>query len=186
MESKATSPMWAIDQEGKTWLHLCVEDGAAARAYAEKMKGKPLRVKLTAWREARSLSANAYAWVLMDKLSAVLGISKEEIYRSYIRDVGGNTDIYRMPLAAYAPFKEHWSENGSGWLVDMIGASGPGMVDVMVYYGSSSFNTAQMARLIDLIIEDCRAQEIEYLPPDRLAAMLEDWDNAKDKTGQSA
>ena len=32
-----------------------------------------------------------------------------------------------------------------------------------------------MARLIDLIIAECRENDIEYLPPDQLAAMLEDW-----------
>lgn len=179
METKVLKIDWQPDKDGNTWLHLMVEDGAIARKFATENAERPLRVKLTRWTEKRSLTANAFAWVLMDKLSAKLGLSKEAIYRDYIRDLGGNTDTYRMPLKAYKPFRDHWENNGEGWMVDMIGASGPGMVDVMVYYGSSSFDTSTMARLIDLIIQDCREQGIEYLPPDKLAAMLEAWDEQK-------
>lgn len=183
METKVLQVDWQPDKEGKTWLLLQVEDGATARRFATENQDKPCRLKLTRWHEKRSLSANAYAWVMIDKLSEKLGISKTEIYRQYIKDLGGNTDTYRIPLKAYKPFIEHWSQNGEGWMVDLIGASGPGMVDVMVYYGSSSFDSAQMARFIDLIIQDCRDQDIEYLPPDKLSAMLEDWNEKQ--TNQS-
>lgn len=175
MQTKATNLDWFPDKDGSTWLRFKVEDGATARKFATENADKTLRVKIVKWTEKRSLSANAYCWVMIDKLSEKLGIRKEEIYRQYIRDLGGNTDTYRIPLNAYKAFIDHWAANGEGWMVDLIGASGPGMVDVMVYYGSSSFDTKTMARLIDLIIEDCRAQEIEFLPPDKLTAMLEDW-----------
>jgi hypothetical protein len=57
--------------------------------------------------------------------------------------------------------------------------SGPGKVDVMLYYGSSTYDSAQMGRLIDLIIEECKQNDIEYLPPEKLAAMLGEWDEQK-------
>lgn len=42
-------------------------------------------------------------------------------------------------------------------------------------HGSSTYDTAQMSRLIDLIVQDCREQGIETLPPDKLAGMMEEW-----------
>ena len=30
-------------------------------------------------------------------------------------------------------------------------------------------------RLIDLIVQDCREQGIETMPPDKLAGMMEEW-----------
>lgn len=183
METKALKIDWQPDKGGNTWLHLLVEDGASARRFAEENAENHLRVKLVRWREKRSLTANAYAWVLLDKLSEKLGINREELYRQYIMDLGGNTDTYRIPLKAYKQFKGHWEKNGAGWMVDLIGASGPGMIDIMVYYGSSSFDTKTMARLIDLIIQDCREQGIEFLPPERLTAMMEDWDEIKKNEG---
>jgi hypothetical protein len=175
MQTKAEKIRWAVDQDG-TWLHLLVEDGFQARKFAEANTEKPLRVKLTRWTEKRSLSANAYAWTLLGKLSEKLGIPPEEIYWRLIPDVGGNYTTLTIPLESLNMFRRTWGGNGIGWRVDVIGASGPGMVDVKAHYGSSVYDKAQMARLIDLIIAECKEQGIEYLAPDRLAAMLEEWD----------
>lgn len=175
MEDRATSIDWQPDKEGNTWLHLRMENGAAARRFAEANKDKPVRVKLTKWTEKRSLSANAYAWVMLGKLSEKLGIPPEEIYWQLIPDVGGNYTVAQIPLSSLDMLRRSWGANGMGWRVEVLGAAGAGLIDVMLYYGSSVYDTAQMARLIDLIIAECKEQEIEYLPPDRLAAMLEDW-----------
>ena len=175
METKVIKTLWQIDGDG-TWLRLLVEDGEKARAYATANAANAQRLKLTQWREKRSMSANAMAWVLLGKLSEKQGIPPEEIYWRLIPDVGGNSTAVTVPLASMKMLRDSWGENGLGWRSEVIGASGPGMVDVMLYYGSSVYDTAQMARLIDLIIEECKAQGIEYMPPDRLAAMLEEWD----------
>lgn len=178
METRASRISWSIDNDG-TWLHMLVQNGKDARAYAESHKGKPLRVTFKEWREKRTLSANAYAWTLLGKLSGVLGIPPKKIYRELIRDVGDNYTTVRVQATAAATLRRQWEANGLGWITEIIGASGPGCVDVALYAGSSSYNTKQMARLIDLIIEECRENNIEYLPPDKLATMLEVWD-AKD------
>lgn len=178
METRADRINWSIDQEG-TWLHLLVADGQKARAYAEGTD-KPQRVKLTNWREKRSLSANAYAWVLLGKLAAVIGGKPEDIYRQLIPGVGDNYTAVTVDLAGLSKLRETWGSNGKGWLVDVIGAGAKtGTLDVALYYGSSAYDTAQMARLIDLIISECRENDIEYLPPDQLAAMLEDWNGER-------
>ena len=177
MEIKAESIRAAIDPlENVTYITIGVKDGIEARKYLNAHKDKPLRVKFTEWREKRSLSANSYSWLLLGKLSEKLGIPPEEIYWNLIKDVGGNYTTATVPLGSVDMLRKTWGQNGLGWRVDIIGASGPGLVDVILYYGSSVYDTAQMSRLIDLIIEECKAQEIEYLPPERLAAMLEDWD----------
>ena len=44
-------------------------------------------------RKKRSLDANAMAWKLLGELAAVMKVPSEEIYRDYIRDVGGNYEI---------------------------------------------------------------------------------------------
>lgn len=178
MEIKADRINWSIDQEG-TWLHLLVADGYTARAYAEGTD-KPQRVKLTNWREKRSLSANAYAWTLLGKLSAALHLPPEEIYQQLIPDVGDNYTTVTVDLQGLDKLRETWGNNGKGWLVDVIGAgTKTGTLDVALYYGSSVYDTAQMARLIDLIVDECRENGIEYLPPDQLAAMLEVWDGER-------
>lgn len=176
METKALDIDWEPDKNGCTWLRLKIADGATARAYATAHAGGALRVKLTAWREKRSLSANAYAWELLGKLSEKLHIPPEEIYRRIIPDVGGNYVVASAPLENAEKLRETWEANGLGWTIDDLGGDGT-TCDLILYYGSSQYDTAQMARLISLIIDECREQGIEYLPPDRLSAMLDAWEN---------
>lgn len=113
MEQRIEKLRWAVDQDG-TWLHLLCSDGQAARRYAEA-NDKPQRMKLTRWQEKRSLTANAYAWTLLGKLSAVLRIPPEEIYRDLIRDVGDNSTAISVPLGGLERFKAGWGQNGLGW-----------------------------------------------------------------------
>lgn len=46
---------------------------------------------------------------------------------------------------------------------------------MVLYYGSSTFDTKQMARLIDNIVQDCKALGIETLTPQQLDALKEEW-----------
>lgn len=181
MEARTDKLRWSVDQDG-TWIHLLVSDGQEARRYAEANADRPQRIKLTQWREKRSLTANAYAWVLLGKLSEVLRIPAVEIYRQIIPGVGGNTAALSVPIDSLDVLRDGWRNNGLGWIVEVIGISDtPGMIDVLLYYGSSVYDTAQMARLIDLIIEECRDNGVEHLPPDKINAMLEAWDEKTNK-----
>lgn len=51
-----------------------------------------LSIEVKPFRQKRSLDANAYAWVLMDRLAEKLNMSKEAIYREYIKHIGGNSE----------------------------------------------------------------------------------------------
>lgn len=129
---------------------------------------KKLRVK-------RSLSANAYAWVLIDKLAATTGYTTNEIYRHTIKEIGGVSTEGQWPAEDAMRFKRSWERNGLGWQVDIMPSSEAGMVDIRAYYGSSVYNTQQMSRLIDKLVQDCKACGIETLPPDKLQSMIGEW-----------
>ena len=71
----------------------------------------------------------------------------------------------------------HWEHNGLGWIAQSLGESKlEGYVNVISYYGSSEYDTAQMSRLIDLLIAECREQGIETKTPAELAALMEEWE----------
>ena len=44
-------------------------------------------------RKGRSLDANAYCWVLLDKLAAHYNLPREAIYREEIKTIGGVSDV---------------------------------------------------------------------------------------------
>ncbi len=145
----------------------------AARKFAYEFK--PGEYEIRKAKQRRSLDANAYAWVLIDKLAEATGISKAEIYRNAIRDIGGNTETVCVRTEAVKKLCEGWERNGLGWQAETYPSKLPGCTNVVLYYGSSTYDTRQMSRLIDNLIEDCKALDIETLPPEKLSALMEGW-----------
>lgn len=134
-----------------------------------------LTVKVSKYRKKRSLDANAYCWKLIGKLAEKTGIPKNEVYREAIREIGGNAEIVCVLDKAVDKLRFGWERNGIGWITETMPSKIAGCTNVVLYYGSSTYDTGQMSRLIDLLIDECKANGVEYLPPDKLAAMLEGW-----------
>ena len=126
------------------------------------------------YKEKRSLNANSYCWVLLGKISDSLGITKEEVYREYIKDKG----IYRiitMNNDAVPTFIKVWEEKGLGWICETSETNVSGLTDVIAYYGTSSYNTKQMANFIDYVVSEAKALNIETLRPTQLYELKNAW-----------
>ena len=153
------------------------EDMGKAMSLVRKHKDKLYNLEVKEHRKKRSLDANAYAWVLINKLAEVMRISPVEVYRQAIQDISGNSEILPVKDEAVEQFTQAWKHNGLGWLCKDMGKSKlPGYRNLMVYYGSSVYNTDQMSNLIDQLIQDCKALDIETLPPEKLSLLMEEWD----------
>lgn len=98
-----------------------------------------LDIQIDKHRQRRSLDANAYCWVLLDKLVQL------------------------------------WGKNGLGWAADVVDSKLEGCKNVVLYQGSSTYDTRQMSRLIDLVVQECRAQGIETATPAELEKLKEAW-----------
>lgn len=136
--------------------------------------GKQYDIIIKPHRQTRSHNANSYLWVLCDKIARALSkdgaemYTKEDIYRNAIRQVGVFKD-WQLADEQCETFKTAWSMIGLGWLTDDI----PG--GVRAYYGSSSYNTKRMKRLLDYIVADAKALGIETMTPNELARMESLW-----------
>lgn len=144
-----------------------------SEAAASLKKGKEWVVEMKRLPRKRSLSANAYAWVLIDKLAQKLGLPKQEVYREQIR-LYGNSYIAVINKADLKRFKETWTSNGIGWIVEPLNESF-GNVEVLSYPGTSTYNTAEMAMFIDGLVTECKEQGIETMEPGRLKSLVEEW-----------
>ena len=160
-------------------LCLKVKNPPAARQFVLSMKNRTYTCELKEQHKKRSLDANAYFWVLADKLAEATRISKEDIYRHAIREIGGNSTTVCVRDRAAEKLCQGWEKNGLGWLADTFPSKLPGCANVTLYYGSSTYDTKQMSRLIDNIVQDCQAVGIETLTPDKLALLVEEWGDAK-------
>lgn len=160
------------------WLMVKPErqDMGRAMALVRKHKKRLYDLVVKEHREKRSLDANAYAWVLINKLAVEMRQPPIEVYRQSIRDVGGNCTPMCVQNKDVARFIKAWEGNGLGWPVDDLGHSQvPGCRNLMAYHGSSTYDTAQMSRLIDNLVQDCKALGIETLPPEKLSLLKEEW-----------
>lgn len=158
-------------------LCLKVENRALARRFCiEARKDKRYVAEIKEYRPKRSLDANAYCWVLLGKLAAKLMIPDVELYRELVPHVGDNFQMFTLTREEAETLKTFWGMGQKGWPVFDLGESGvPGYVTLQCYYGSSVFDTAQMARLIDLVVAECKEQDIETLPPEKLSLLKEAW-----------
>lgn len=167
---------WSIDMEG-AWLMLKADSKDAAE-FCESMKqGKPYVAEIKRYRPRRSLDANNLAWKLLGELSAVLRIPDVELYREYVKDVGGNYTIVPIREDLLEEWDHLWCEGHYGRMTVDMGEcrNTPGYHNVKTYKGSSDYDTAQMSRLLDLIIEDCKQNGIDVLTERERSLLLEEW-----------
>lgn len=134
-----------------------------------------LTIEVKPYRARRSLDANAYCWVLIDRLAEKLCESKEVIYRQYITHIGGNSEIVCVKNNAVERLCSGWRRNGLGWQTETFDSKISGCTNVVLYYGSSVYDSAQMARLLDLIIQDCKELGIPTETPDEIAKLKAMW-----------
>lgn len=160
----------------KPTLMLQVNEVNDFKELVDDMNGlDKLSIEIKPYRARRSLDANAYAWVLMDRLAEKLNESKENVYREYIKHIGGNSEIVCIKNNAVERLCEGWSKNGIGWQTDTFPSKIEGCTNVILYYGSSTYDSSQMTRLLDLIIQDCKQQNIPVETPDEIARLKSLW-----------
>ena len=159
----------------RTTVELALEGNHAAEI--EKLKDVHVDVEIKKHRKKRSGDANSYFWVLIDKLAVEINIPKEEIYRGYVKNIGGNNDIVCVQDKGVDNLCACWKKNGIGWVTDTFPSKIDGCTNVILYYGSSTYDTAQMSRLIDMCVQDCKAVGIETMTPAELDALIERWES---------
>lgn len=125
-------------------------------------------------RQKRSLDANGYLWVLISKIQDVIGVSKEDIYRDMIKGVGVY-EVVPIKNEAVNKFCEAWQKNGLGWITETTKSKLDGYTNVLAYYGSSEYDTKEMSRLIDGIVQECRNLDIETKSDEEIKSLIESW-----------
>jgi hypothetical protein len=133
-----------------------------------------LSIEAKKWRQKRSLDANAYCWVLINKLAEELNLKPIEVYKKAIRDIGVR-EIIPVKNEAIERYMDVWQKNGLGWLCETIPSKLNGYTNVVAWYGSSVYDSKEMSRLVDSIVEECKLQNIETLTPRELENMKESW-----------
>lgn len=140
---------------------------------AEELQDNKLNVEVKKWYKKRSKDANAYLWVLIEKLSQKLNMSRLEVYKKHIYEAGTYQEL-QMEEEAMDKFSKIWGYKGLGWFCEKS-VNQYGEIILRAYFGSSTYDTKEMTRLIDSVIQDCKEQNIETMTPNELNSLLESW-----------
>jgi hypothetical protein len=170
-ELSGTIHSTALSMDGKPLITFMVNEYRDCMKTVQELTGQPVSIKVTKQKKKRSLDSNAYFWILVDKLSQKMNLPKEDIYRNAIRNIGGVSEVVCVRNEAVEKLCSGWSSNGLGWQTDTMPSKIAGCTNVVLYYGSSTYNQEQMTRLIDNIVQDCKAVGIETLSPIELARL---------------
>lgn len=136
---------------------------------------KEYKLEIKEHKEKRSLSANSYFWVLADRLAEKLRMAKTDIYRSYIKEIGGNSYLVCCTNSAVDDLCKAWEAKGLGWIAETEQSKLDGCTNVRLYYGSSVYDTLQMSRLIELIVQDCKENDIHTYDQEELDRLCDEW-----------
>ena len=142
----------------------------------EKWQDKPLRVTIEPQRMKRSLDANAYMWVLCEKIADRIHVSREDVYRRAVRERGAYEDM-AIQTIALGDFIRMWQANGVGWLVDVFDSTLPKCKRVRCYFGSSVYDSKQMSRIIDYIVDEAKEIGIETMTPAQIKELIDRWEH---------
>lgn len=146
------------------------------------MIGKPQEISQYLWqldpnkeyeikehKNKRSLDANGYCWVLCKKIADKLHITKEEVYRKNIKEMG-KYEIIPIRNEAVSTFINAWTCKGIGWICESLSKSKfDGFTNLIAYYGSSVYDSKEMALLLDSIVQEAQTLDIDTLTPAEIA-----------------
>lgn len=145
----------------------------------EQLKNQDkLNIELKKWYKKRSLDANAYCWVLCDMIAKELSkdgevVTKEIIYKDAINNIGV-FEPFIVQESTFEKFKRIWEKQGLGFLVQEVSKKDKA-IKVHCYYGSSTYNSKEMSLLIELLIQEAKALNLETKPQAELDSLLRSW-----------
>lgn len=137
----------------------------------EAISDKLLTITAKIFRNRRSKDANAYAWVLMQKIAEVLHTDKWSVYLSMLERYGVFTHIIVRPHVVDRVIEE-WRTVKNLGKVTVADQTG---IQLQCYFGSSTYDTREMAVFINGIVSECHEIGIETASPEELERMKREW-----------
>ena len=148
---------------------------------------KEYDIEIKEKRKHRSLNANAYCWLVAQKIAVELSknsyTTKEDVYKKAIKDCGHFTYV-PVRSDAVDRYIQIWQAHGIGWIAEDAGEcqSLKGYHNIMCFHGSSIYTQQEMARLIDCLVDECNQLDIQLEPSEYIQSLVDGWGNEQKKT----
>lgn len=143
----------------------------------EEIKDDKLSIEIKKYRKPRSLDANKYFWKLLQEVCDFRDLDTIEEYKRRVKELGIFRQ-FKIMTQDVNTFEKVWTDRGIAWFCEIADTDYIGDTEFKIinaYYGSSSYNSKQMSRLIDNLVQDCKAAGIETKTPGEINSLLESW-----------
>ena len=124
-------------------------------------------------REKRSLNANNYSWHLQTKIAEATNRSLTDIHNQMVLDYGV-VEVYSILKPAFDSAKrmfDYFEVLGEGVV------NGKEFIHVKAGVGTHCYNSKEMSRFIDGVVQEAKNLGIETMTPNQIAEMLSLWEN---------
>lgn len=173
--------------DGNDIAYLKVELGDAKMIKAfESLCDKELanyKIEVKRIPKEKSDDMNRYMWQLCSKIADVkwrrekVSYTKNDIYRTAVKEVGVSSDFI-CTNESVKRFCETWGvidgKKHIGYFTEII-SQGIEHTMVRCYYGSSSYNSEELRRLTDWVVEAAEFENIETATPADLNRLENLW-----------
>lgn len=138
----------------------------------DKTRDKDLNLEIKQHRNHRSKDANALLWECIGRLAVALRADKWDIYLLMLKRYGQYTYIV-VPPNAVEMVARQWRECE---VVGDININGRDGVQMLCYYGSSTYDTKQFSVLLDGVISEMKEIGLTAPTSEDMRRSIEEWE----------
>ena len=160
----------AVRVAGKE-LILTSPDLAEIRRFAYNFKAGNYEIKQK--RKKRSNDANSLCWAVCTEIANVLRADKDSIYLDMLKSYGQSEIVSVVSSVDVKGYFKYYDEFGKGTI------NGKEFTHYKVYKGSSEYDTREMSILLDGIIDEAKALDIDVISEREKTLLLQEWGNEK-------
>lgn len=125
----------------------------------DKLQEKKLSITAKIWRKHRSLDANGLLWHCIGQIASEMRLNKWDVYLLMLKRYGKYTYICVKPAVVEA-VKLQWRECEE---IGKVNINGQEAVQLLCYFGSSTYDSKEFSVLLDGVIEEMKALGLQ--PP---------------------
>lgn len=148
----------------------------------EKYMDIDLDISFSRHRNRRSIDANAFLWACLGEIARAINSDTWSIYLYMLERYGKFTHILVKPEAV-EQVRRVWRET------KIVGEK-DGMIQMLCFFGSSTYNTKEFSQLLDGVVSEMKEMHLETPPDEEMKRLLEgmrerDQRREQGKTGKS-
>ncbi len=137
----------------------------------ETLKDNELSIEVKKYAKERSLNANAYSWKLQDEIAKAVNRSIDDVHMEMVLQYGV-INTYSMLKESFESAKRMFD------YYRVLGESevnGKTFIHIRAGIGTHLYNSAEMARFIDGVVQEAQSLDINTKTPEEIAEIKSLW-----------